>query len=403
IFTPDDTYACAVPYSVTISVEPRIKLTFDPVAPLCIGDIPPPLPVPVNPGITGKWNPAAIDTNTPGNKTYTFTPDDNGVCAEPYILTVEVVDKVPPKAEDRKLTAQINMPVMGNISGYVKYPSPAPIRVTITEKPVFGDVTIDENTGKFTYTPKKDYTGVDELTYEFCYDSGPCGWLCDEAKVTINVKLPNRPPVAEDSYFTVVCVPLYEYFSASDPDGDKLRFNPFFVDSPRHGIAMVLGDNDGYFSYEPDLEFVGEDSLTFRVCDTGGLCDEATVYFKVLPRVDCDGLPGGEDQPDTECSLFIPEGFSPNGDGVHDFFQVYCIEKYPDAILRVFDRSGSKIFQKHHYGNLDYWGTDENAWWWGTAESRWVISRGTLPAGTYLYVLELGNGEVRTGTVMIAY
>ncbi len=120
-------------------------------------------------------------------------------------------------------------------------------------------------------------------------------------------------------------------------------------------------------------------------------------------RVDCEGLPGGEDQPDTECSLFIPEGFSPNGDGVHDFFRVYCIEKYPDAILRVFDRSGSKIFQKHHYGNLDYWGTDENAWWWGTAESRWVISRGTLPAGTYLYVLELGNGEVRTGTVMIAY
>jgi gliding motility-associated-like protein len=133
------------------------------------------------------------------------------------------------------------------------------------------------------------------------------------------------------------------------------------------------------------------------------MCDEAMVWINVLPAVDCDRLPGEEDDIDTECSLFIPDGFSPNGDGVHDFFQIYCIEKYPDAVMRIFDRGGNKIFEKHHYGNLDHWGSDQNAWWWGHSEHRLTLGRGTVPAGNYLYVLELGDGEVRTGAVMVAY
>jgi gliding motility-associated-like protein len=114
-------------------------------------------------------------------------------------------------------------------------------------------------------------------------------------------------------------------------------------------------------------------------------------------------LPDDEDEIPTECSLFIPDGFSPNGDGVHDFFQIYCIEKYPDAVMRIFDRGGNKIFEKLNYGNVEYWGSDQNAWWWGNSEHRLTLGRGTVPAGNYLYVLELGNGEVRTGTVMVAY
>jgi gliding motility-associated-like protein len=127
------------------------------------------------------------------------------------------------------------------------------------------------------------------------------------------------------------------------------------------------------------------------------------VWINVLPEVDCDNLPDEDDDIPAECTLIIPEGFSPNGDGVHDFFQIFCIEIYPEATLRIFDRAGIKLFQKHNYGNLNYWGSDESAWWWGNSEHKLRLGRGTLPAGTYLYVIELGNGEVRTGTVMIAY
>ncbi|QIA06257.1 Ig-like domain-containing protein [Draconibacterium halophilum] len=121
--------------------------------------------------------------------------------------------------------------------------------------------------------------------------------------------------------------------------------------------------------------------------------------------LDLDGYP---EYLDTElnCELFIPEGFSPNDDGVHDFFQILCIQKYPNNKLMIFNRNGVKLWEKEHYGILDVWGTYHDAWWWGTSENVLTIGRsGGLPAGNYIYVLILndGKGTVKNGTVMLAY
>jgi gliding motility-associated-like protein len=118
--------------------------------------------------------------------------------------------------------------------------------------------------------------------------------------------------------------------------------------------------------------------------------------------VDLDGHPEYLDTTN-ECELFVPEAFSPNGDGVHDYFQIYCIEVYPDAILYIFDRDGHLLYQHDHYGNMKYWGTEKQALWDGTSESRWVKKKGLLPPGNYLYVLVLGNGREEKGSVMISY
>jgi gliding motility-associated-like protein len=228
--------------------------------------------------------------------------------------------------------------------------------------------------------------------------------MCDTAMVVVRIGGYNNPPIARNDTFTVKCYPLTGNLlkNDSDPDGDIIKLETIPVEYPANGTVLL--NSDGSFHYMPDNKFVGVDSLVYRICDSGipSLCDEAKVIITVLPDTDCGGVPGYDDI-DPDCSLIIPEGFSPNGDGVHDFFQVYCIEKYPNAIMRIFDRAGNKLFEKQHYGNLDYWGSDKDAWWWGTSDNKWIIGRGTLPAGNYLYLLELGNGEVRSGTVMIAY
>ena len=120
--------------------------------------------------------------------------------------------------------------------------------------------------------------------------------------------------------------------------------------------------------------------------------------------MDLDGYPDYLDRT-LDCELFIPEGFSPNGDGVHDFFQVLCIQRYPNARMMIFNRNGDLLFEKEHYGNLDYWGSNEEAWWYGTTESNrsTLGSLDALPASNYVYILELGNGKVKKGTVMVAY
>ena len=407
VFTPDAGFHCAYTDTIFVEVLPQVVPEFDPIGPLCIDEVPPSLPDTDINGITGTWLPDTIITSVPGIFELVFTPEAGIDCAINDTLVVVVKNNTPPDAVDDNVITQQDEPVDVSVLANDSDPGGAldTTSLIVVSQPSYGTAIVSPVTGIIEYTPDTGFFGYDTLTYAVCDNGVPCGPMCDTAQVIIDVKEPNNPPVAVNDSFTVMCYPLIEYLLNNDydPDGDNLQIITWPMLDVQHGTVTI--ENDGAFIYMPDEGFVGVDSFIYRVCDDGFpmLCDEALVWINVLPEADCGGLPGDEDDIDTECALFIPEGFSPNGDGVHDFFQVYCIEKYPNAIMRIFDRAGNKLFEKHNYGNMDYWGSDENAWWWGTSENRRILGRGTLPAGTYLYVFELGTGEVRTGTVMIAY
>ncbi|WP_167616124.1 gliding motility-associated C-terminal domain-containing protein [Maribellus sediminis] len=193
----------------------------------------------------------------------------------------------------------------------------------------------------------------------------------------------------------------------SDVDRDGLDDAYDWVDG--WGIPDLIDNETG--SSAPLQDFDGDGTRDWR--DTN---DEDDEYMTINEDINGNGdysdddldLDGHPEYLDTEleCDLFIPEGFSPNDDGVHDFFQILCIyPRYPDAKLMIFNRNGNLLWEKEHYGNYDYWGWND-AWWWGTSDNKLTIGRsGGLPAGNYIYVLLLndGLGGVRNGTVMIAY
>ena len=119
--------------------------------------------------------------------------------------------------------------------------------------------------------------------------------------------------------------------------------------------------------------------------------------------LDYDGHPEYLDY-GRDCDLFIPDAFSPNGDNIHDYFQLYCINHFPDAKMYIFDQLGNKLFEKTHYGNLDFWLSHDRAWWNGKPEFGPSKARNeVVPPGTYYYVLDLGNGEVKKSFVFISY
>jgi gliding motility-associated-like protein len=176
-------------------------------------------------------------------------------------------------------------------------------------------------------------------------------------------------------------------FGWNDPDDpfNELGSNAPLQDFDHDGIRDwrdINDEDDEYYTIDEDLNNDGDYSND---------------------DLDLDGYPDYLDKT-LDCEFFIPEGFSPNGDGVHDFFQILCIQRYPNAILMIFNRNGDLLFEKDHYGNLDYWGSNEDAWWWGTSENKWTMGHtGGLNAGNYVYVLQLGNGRTEKGTVMISY
>ncbi len=74
----------------------------------------------------------------------------------------------------------------------------------------------------------------------------------------------------------------------------------------------------------------------------------------------------------------IPQGFSPNGDGINDRFEIKNMDQFPASSLIVMNRWGQQVFSQQPYQNA----------------FNGVGSSGKdLPDGTYFYVLDLGNGQ----------
>ncbi len=73
----------------------------------------------------------------------------------------------------------------------------------------------------------------------------------------------------------------------------------------------------------------------------------------------------------------IPNTFSPNGDGIHDRWEIKYLESYPGATVEIFNRYGQPVFKTIGY----------NKPWDGTFKGN------PLPAGTYYYIIAPKNGR----------
>ncbi|MBD3581315.1 Ig-like domain-containing protein [Flavobacterium selenitireducens] len=82
--------------------------------------------------------------------------------------------------------------------------------------------------------------------------------------------------------------------------------------------------------------------------------------------------------------LIVYNEFTPNGDGDNETFRIDCIENYPNNMLQVFNRYGVMVYKTRGYQNN----------WDGIANQNSPINEDKmLPAGTYYYTLELGDGS----------
>jgi gliding motility-associated-like protein len=87
------------------------------------------------------------------------------------------------------------------------------------------------------------------------------------------------------------------------------------------------------------------------------------------------------------CQPDIPEGFSPNNDGLNDFFNI-------QGNYTVFEKYELLIYSR--YGNLVFKGNN-NLKWYGSS-NQGVNKGSTLPTGTYFYVIKPNNTNYRNYT-----
>jgi gliding motility-associated-like protein len=163
------------------------------------------------------------------------------------------------------------------------------------------------------------------------------------------------------------------------------------------GVTFVEASDNGF--YIPGTHsvtwFIGELArdevlyltLTVRL-DRTLLADEELInYARVFSLTNRPNDPFPENNEseftiwvDMPLRLFIPEGFSPNGDGINDTFVIGGLfDLYPQNKITIIDRWGQFVFSAEPY--------HEN--WWDGKNHRGE----DMPPGTYYYVLELGPGN----------
>jgi gliding motility-associated-like protein len=82
-------------------------------------------------------------------------------------------------------------------------------------------------------------------------------------------------------------------------------------------------------------------------------------------------------------TLIIPSGYSPNNDGVNDGFVIVGIDKYPNNKIWIYNRWGNLVYKESGYNNE----------WNGYSNVSGIYIGKKVPAGTYFYVLDLGNDQ----------
>ncbi|MBK7336121.1 MAG: gliding motility-associated C-terminal domain-containing protein [Saprospirales bacterium] len=142
------------------------------------------------------------------------------------------------------------------------------------------------------------------------------------------------------------------------------------ITPPTHGVVEILPD--GSFIYRADIRYAGNDFFTYEICADGCNCSTATVYFEIGGDAPCD----------------IPTIITPNGDGINDYFVIPCLADplaFPDNLIVIFNQWGDEVFRGNPYRNN----------WQGT------YAGGELPAGTYFFIVDFGNGSERQNGFLI--
>jgi gliding motility-associated-like protein len=140
---------------------------------------------------------------------------------------------------------------------------------------------------------------------------------------------------------------------------------------PINGVAYV--DYDDYtIHYTPNLEFHGNDNFEYQICNKLYNCAHANVFVWV-----------------NDFEFLIPNAFSPNDDGINDYFEILGIDYFESNSITIINRSGIKVFETKNYGI-----SSNPKFWDGKSNTGYRIGNEGLPSGTYFYVLRLGNGEM---------
>lgn len=108
---------------------------------------------------------------------------------------------------------------------------------------------------------------------------------------------------------------------------------------------------------------------TLRVSNASGCMASDSIRIRIVERI------------------YVPDAFSPNGDGLNDYWNLVGIEAFPEAVITIFSRWGEVIFRSGQGYHEPFAG---------------LMNGRELPAGMYAYTVATApNRPVMRGQLML--
>lgn len=179
------------------------------------------------------------------------------------------------------------------------------------------------------------------------------------------------------------------------------------VSNPR-AVDLITECNEQDRTYVVSFTITGGDEGTYAVQGAGGTLSTGAPYTFVSDPIvisgafsvtltDAFGCAEVNVQATSPCTfdtdVFVPESFSPNGDGINETFVIPGVEGFPNNTISIFNRWGAEIYDAAGYDN-------RSVVWDGSSPE--ALLPGSAPTGTYFYVLDLGTGaDPLTGFIQL--
>ena len=263
--------------------------------------------------------------------------------------------------------------------------SSSKIRVTTLTTP---DIQIDP-AGTLTIFPGEEIqvtaSGADEYTWNNGFsgsaivlnetgtyfttgvDSNGCEGSSDT--LTINIAELNINVIDDTIYYSNLSDLAQSYDISTN---DSVTLNAQLTIIWPFDVATII--NNQFLVFDQPVDSV-PDVVYYLSClaDYEDICDTGKVY--IIKTID------------EEVDITPPNAFSPNNDGINDYFEIPTLDASFEARITVYNRWGQAVFEKENYDNK----------WNGMSNDGKI-----LPDGTYFYLLELQkNSSSYSGFVVI--
>lgn len=136
-------------------------------------------------------------------------------------------------------------------------------------------------------------------------------------------------------------------------DTTKCTEDTIHLDLTLYGASYLWQD----FSQKPTYSIINQGTYYCTIKNSCGIVTDSITVRNII----------------CQCQLYIPNAFSPNGDGINDEFKpsVTCLPAYFDLVI--FNRMGQIVFKS----------SDINNTWKGTYNGK------PIPIGTYYYIIKI--------------